>query len=192
MIEILLILLAAFLIADGINFDVIQWIRNNLHYRDIIHGVKNLFRWFKTIYNDRDWDYIYTLEILIKKLENQANYLQKNGILENSDEISNEIRYTINLLNKFIKDEYAENALIPHYEKWGNQKIIWIKDEQLSHDDFVLHSMNLEYEKTLTEQEKEQEREEFVAIIHKADAERQEDLKKAFTFMAEHIERWWD
>lgn len=36
---------------------------------DILYGIKNLIFYFKVIWNDRAWDYIYILELLDKKLE---------------------------------------------------------------------------------------------------------------------------
>ena len=49
------------------------WKFEGRHYhKDFIQGVKNLYKWFPTIWNDRDWDGHYIYEILRVKLENQA------------------------------------------------------------------------------------------------------------------------
>jgi hypothetical protein len=59
----------------------IRWIKydaKHLH-RDVIYGVKNLIKWFPTIWKDRDYDHFYIYEVLRVKLENQAVYIsQKN------------------------------------------------------------------------------------------------------------------
>ena len=57
----------------------ITWLRYDARYlhKDVIQGVKNLIRWFPTIWNDRDYDHSYIYEILRVKLENQAEYISK-------------------------------------------------------------------------------------------------------------------
>ena len=56
---------------------VIRWIKYDAKYLhlDIIRGVKNLIRWFPTIWKDRDYDQFYIYELLRVKLENQAVYI---------------------------------------------------------------------------------------------------------------------
>lgn len=56
---------------------VIRWIKydaKHLH-REIIQGVKNLIKWFPTIWRDRDYDHFYIYEVLRVKLEKQAVYI---------------------------------------------------------------------------------------------------------------------
>lgn len=45
------------------------------YHKDFYHGVKNLWRWFPTIWKDRDWDDSFIFEILRVKLEHQAKYI---------------------------------------------------------------------------------------------------------------------
>jgi hypothetical protein len=56
---------------------VIRWVKYDAKYLhlDIIRGVKNLIRWFPTIWKDRDYDHSYIYEVLRVKLENQATYI---------------------------------------------------------------------------------------------------------------------
>ena len=59
---------------------VIRWIKydaKHLH-SDIIQGVKNLIKWFPTIWKDRDYDQFYIYEVLRVKLEKQAVYICNN------------------------------------------------------------------------------------------------------------------
>jgi hypothetical protein len=44
-------------------------------YRNIKYGLRNLYKWFPTIWKDRDWDYVFILEVLKVKLQNQAEAL---------------------------------------------------------------------------------------------------------------------
>jgi hypothetical protein len=149
-------------------------------------GIPKLIKWFKTIYNDRDDDYYFILSILLKKLENAADFHEKYGIKLSSEEKSKEIRHVIDKLKKIQKDEYFEEALVPHTEKWGDITL-----------DFVKRTSNttecvMKYEKDLTEEEKSQEREEFGVIVEKSMKDKTNDIKETFKYIAGHIEDWND
>ena len=45
------------------------------YHKDFIQGVKNLIKWFPTIWKDRDWDHNFIYEIIKVKLNNQAKYI---------------------------------------------------------------------------------------------------------------------
>lgn len=47
-------------------------------YYDLVHGIKNLIKWFKIIWIDRDWDHAYIDYILLFKLKETYKIL-KNG-----------------------------------------------------------------------------------------------------------------
>ena len=48
------------------------------YYKDFIQGVKNLYKWFPTIWKDRNWDSTYIYKILQFKLEQQAYHIGSN------------------------------------------------------------------------------------------------------------------
>ena len=45
------------------------------YHKDLIQGVKNLWKWFPVIWRDRDWDTNFIYEIIKVKLNNQADYI---------------------------------------------------------------------------------------------------------------------
>jgi hypothetical protein len=47
------------------------------YHRNFIQGIKNLWNWFPVIWKDRDWDQYFIYEVLIHKLEKQANYIEQ-------------------------------------------------------------------------------------------------------------------
>jgi hypothetical protein len=73
--------------------------------RMIIDGLKNLWKWRKVIYKDRDWDHYYIYEILKTKLQFQADYMRKHGYTESASENAKEILECIDLIDK-VQNEY--------------------------------------------------------------------------------------
>lgn len=45
------------------------------YHKDFIQGVKNLIKWFPTIWKDRDWDHGSIYEVIKVKLKNQSDYI---------------------------------------------------------------------------------------------------------------------
>jgi len=60
------------------------WFKQDARYihRDFAKGVKNLVRWFPTIWRDRDWDDHFIWVLLEKKLIHQSNYTLTRGLLQ--------------------------------------------------------------------------------------------------------------
>lgn len=57
-----------------------------MNLQDLKYGLKNLIKWFKTIWKDRDWDHYYLEVMMLKKLkgmrgsiENNNNIIKGNG-----------------------------------------------------------------------------------------------------------------
>jgi hypothetical protein len=73
-------------------------------------GIKNLIKWRKTIWNDRDFDYYYIYEILKKKLEFMADHTEKNSMLENADQHAKEMRECVKLIHAIQHEEFETEA----------------------------------------------------------------------------------
>lgn len=79
--------------------------------KNTIRGIKNLWKWRKIIYKDRDWDHWYIFEILKKKLEFQAEFAEKHGYHEKSANDAHMMRYIANLIDKVQNEYYLDQAL---------------------------------------------------------------------------------
>jgi hypothetical protein len=62
-------------------FDKLKWwLQDVKHYpKEFITGVKNLWKWFPTIWKDRDWDSHFIYEILKVKITNQSKYISSHN-----------------------------------------------------------------------------------------------------------------
>jgi hypothetical protein len=158
---------------------------------NIQNGVRNLIRWMPTIWKDRDWDGSYILTILIKKIELQRETIINNKIVH-QDELKvmdGDMSKCLELLKK-ANDEwgnYEEPLVDQHDKKWGKREFDFVPIE-----DKNLFEMKLNYERDLTDEEKEQERKDFSEGLEKARRERERDLAEAMGIIARHVDEWWD
>lgn len=87
--------------------------------RSIIDGLKNLWKWRKVIYKDRDWDHYYIYEILKTKLKFQAEYMMKHGITEKANEDAEKMLRCVDLIDKAQNEYYLDKAMTS--ENWTNE-----------------------------------------------------------------------
>jgi hypothetical protein len=153
-----------------------------------IRGIKNIFIWTPILIEDRQWDHTFVLMILKKKFELMEKYFLKYGHHVGSNKDAKNIRFAINLLDKLIKDDYMENAFIPHKKKYGEGKMIFKNIPNSKSSELLI-----EYDvKTNTLKEKEQERQLFLKCSKQEDYLRKQDLEILFKHLHKHLFSWWD
>ena len=69
-------------------------------------GIKNLWKWRKVIWNDRDWDYGFLFKIMHAKLSFMQKEFETTNICVGQDKDAAQIKQTVELLYKLIADEY--------------------------------------------------------------------------------------
>lgn len=79
--------------------------------RNILTGLKNIWKWRKVIYKDRDWDYWFVYEILKTKLQFQADHLIQYGHHENAEVYAKQILECVDLIDKVQNEYYVDTAL---------------------------------------------------------------------------------
>ena len=89
-----------------------RWVRWKLPYQHkyIKYGLKNLYKWFWVIWNDRDWDHHYIFQVLKFKLEKQANHLAENGFHNNAQRDAELMMTCVRLIDK-LQNEYYYDEL---------------------------------------------------------------------------------
>ena len=89
-----------------------RWFRWEFKYQHkyIKYGVKNLYKWFWVIWNDRDWDHHYIFQVLKFKLEKQANHLAENGFHNNAQRDAELMMTCVRLIDK-LQNEYYYDEL---------------------------------------------------------------------------------
>lgn len=93
-------------------------------FRNIKYGIKNLWRWFPTIWKDRNWDDHYIWEILKFKLKYQSEYIGSRDRHVNVKYDSERMMLCFRLIEK-IQDEYYVNE----YTDYHKCKFEWLPVE---------------------------------------------------------------
>jgi hypothetical protein len=170
----------------GVNFKTITY-----PFRDFYRRVRNVLRWLPTIWKDRDYDYSYITEILIKKLEFTRDfYLSDKAYSAEAEKVADEIQEAINMLHK-TKDSwefYEDPAMELIEQKWGKTTFEFVPLE----DRPGFNEMVSKTEKVKTPEDKEQHSQDFRAAMKTARKEYMKDKKEAYKFIAKHIDGWWD
>lgn len=79
--------------------------------RNIFRSLYNLFYYFKTIWNDRDWDHMYIEELHLKKFKKAYKFRTTSKYCmrcEGQEKYDQALRICINILERRQKDWYTE------------------------------------------------------------------------------------
>jgi len=74
------------------------------------NGLKNLFIWFKIIWNDRWWDNYYFFKILHKKLSLMEKNFREDGVHLFAEKDANKMKRCVLVLERLMNDDYDANA----------------------------------------------------------------------------------
>jgi hypothetical protein len=173
------------------------------YHKDFARGVKNLWRWFPTIWKDRDWDHAFIYNMLAKKLEFQAEYIGSRDIHTDAKRDAERMRLVARLIKLQQDDVYGME-----YMDYHEQDTNWIdiEDTDLVKLEFIQKSERFDeffakyprqykrvasgevnrYNRDFSDKDKQ-----LIAmeIAHENQARCQ---KLIFNIMHDHIERWWD
>lgn len=164
-----------------------EWIR--IPVRDFLTGVRNLIKWFPIIWNDRDWDKHYIMEVLLFKLKRNRQYMIDHGHVVNDDQIRT-ITECIDLLEKIHHEweNYEEPAYDAHNKKWGEPEFYTEPCEDRP-DCYILKDRT---EEKYTAEENEQRRKEFLLSSRIAAEKRRRDFAEAMSIFVKNYDTWWD
>lgn len=79
--------------------------------KHILRGLKNLWRWRKVVYRDRDFDHWFIYEMLKTKLRFQADSIYKNGTHATAKSNVTVMLKCIDMIDKVQNEYYIDQAL---------------------------------------------------------------------------------
>ena len=74
----------------------------------IKYGLKNLWKWRKIVWADRDWDWVFLCKIMQFKLRNMADHFEKYSYHVNADRDAKQMRICAELLRRLSDDDYFD------------------------------------------------------------------------------------
>ena len=172
---------------NKVRYFFIDW-KDKLFYNPR-RGIPNLYKWFNTIYHDRDFDHGYLIDIMIKKMKFMADHFEDHKYFEGYEKVVAQIRECVAILEKTQDETLYYSDDIDKLEKEYNYTG-WRFVPSPDHPG--CSEMESTFKVPTTEEIKRELLDKKIEIYNRADAERKADLKKVFMIMAENLDAWWD
>ena len=172
-------------------------------HKDFVQGVKNLWRWFPTIWKDRDWDQHHIYELLRKKIEFQAEYIGSRDNYTGAKRDAERMQLVARLIKLQQDDFYTMEYMdyheqdmsfvgiednLEYFEAVFDQKSEWF-DEYFAKYPIqyknVLNGNINRYTRSTTKDKQ-------IIAMEIAHHNQSRCQKLIFDIMHNHIERWWD
>ena len=89
-------------------------------WRDILPFIKNVYKWRKILWNDRDFDYNYVLDVLIFKLEDLSRGLTRWHNSARWEKDVQDINTLVRLMKKYKEEYYSMEYMDYVKNTWIN------------------------------------------------------------------------
>ena len=164
-------------------------------HKEFARGVKNLWRWFPTIWKDRDWDDHFIWVLMIQKLKFQSKYIGDRGFHTRAKRDAEIMMTCVRLMEK-VKEEYYGSEFMDYHESDYN----WIDCENPEFKqldivekwedyDAYFKKYPLVYKAILKQYPDEDKKGIAIRMSHENHNRARRIL---FKLMENNIERWWD
>jgi len=173
-------------------------------HKEFASGIKNLWRWFPTIWKDRDWDHSYVYEIIRVKLEHQAKSIGNRDRHTTAKRDSDRMRLVAKLIKLQQDDFYSMEYMDYHDAKYDfvptdkTEQWYTMEDTLISERfDEYFAKYPRQYQQILAQEmmsdtpmlHPDQKKYIAMAIAH---TNMQRCRKLIFKIMESEIEKWWD
>ena len=151
-------------------------------FNNLKRGIINIIKWFPVIWNDEDYDFqtIYTL--LYHKLNHMEQYYESDKTYSaNADKTAYEIMIAKNLAKRLAKENYLNNALIEHEQKYPDYLEKSFHTEKIEGKD-LYRIMDLN---------SKEEKKSFERCSQLSDYLEQQDREYLFDYLKKKIRNWW-
>jgi hypothetical protein len=174
------------------------------YHKDFIEGVKNLWKWFPTIWRDRDWDHGFIYEVIKVKLKHQADYIGSHDRHTRAKRDSELMLLCARLIQR-CQDEHYDMEYMDYHE--SNYNWVDVEDkpdlkkleiEQLSENfDEYFKKYPLQYKRVMSGEVSRfsrpiEEKTKDIIAMEIAHENQDRCRKLLFKIMERRIEGWWD
>ena len=173
-------------------------------HKEFARGIKNLWRWFPTVWKDRDWDHSYVYEIIRVKLEHQAKSIGDRDRHTTAKRDSDRMSLVAKLIKLQQDDFYHMEYMDYHDTKYDfvptdETKQWYTMEDTLISERFDEYFAKYprQYQQILAQEmmsdtpmlHPDQKKYIAMAIAH---TNMQRCRKLIFKIMESEIEKWWD
>ena len=176
------------------------------YHKDFIQGVKNLWKWFPTIWKDRDWDDSFIFNILIQKLKNQSEYIGNKDRHTRAKRDAEVMMTCVRLLEKVKSEDYGIEYLEYEKSNWvftpceDNPNYSKLDFEQVSENfDDYFKKYPRQYKRVVNGEVNRFnrdvvgiEKDKHVIGMEIANENHERARKLVFKILEQNIEKWWD
>jgi hypothetical protein len=165
------------------------------YHKDFVNGIKNLIRWFPTIWKDRDWDDHFIWEIMMKKITFQADYIGKRDFHTRAKRDAEIMMTCVRLMGK-VREEYYHMEYMDYHESTYDfvdcdtpgHKELKIAEVSENFDDYFKKYPRT-YKNILSENPNESKSR--IAFLMSMENHRKA-RRILFKLMENNLEAWWD
>ena len=164
------------------------------YHRNFIQGIKNLWNWFPVIWKDRDWDQYFIYEVLIHKLEKQANYIEQREWHTEAKRDAEKMRLCA-LLARIQQEDLYSTEYLDYLDQdfefvpTDETEEYFTMESTTTRDDLVDYLYKYRHQYKLIDKADKDNHQIAIEIAHN---NQERSRKLLFKIMEENIERWWD
>jgi len=159
------------------------------YIKNLYNKIKNLIIWFPIIWNDKNWDYAYLLQILEFKLTLMRNTLKDNDITTSANRQVKQIDYALYLLKE---KNYIEKEEKLWESKWGEKEYFPEEFKGTHENKFVSYTRMWTTDKIKTEEEYIQAYKEQMEIYDLEYKRKEKEWDRLFRHLKLYMRGWWD
>lgn len=157
----------------------------NFRIKRFYRKIKNILSWMPILWQSYEWDYVYFLKIIKKKLELMEDFYlhSEQAYSLDSDKTAEDIREAITILDRMIECDYLSVALEKFDEKYPDYE--WGKFETKPSEDHPGTSV-------LVDDMTQEQHELFRECGKISDEMENLDYEAFFNFLKDRLRFWWD
>lgn len=161
-------------------------------FRHTWYGIKNIYRWWMVIWEDRDFDYIYMEKILSHKLKTMEDFfLGDETHIEDAVKYGNEIKRCHEILESLVNDTYSDEIYKEYYDKYPHDENFFNFEPCDSEKERIEQGLPARlYE--MKNNDTNEQKELFRACSDKAEIKKNELRKELYDTLRDKSEWWWD
>lgn len=169
-------------------------------YSSIVNKISHFFeklsrsyQYAKLGWKNEEWDYTFFLDVLGFKLKRMLHELNNDEFHEHGKSLK-ALKLAVYLCDKINyhtgSADHYDYYIKKHYEKYGEPDYVF-EPKAEEGCDIQLFAMVNKTSENWSEEEKEQERRDFIIAMDADSADMQQDIDDLFRIISKHMTGWW-